>query len=77
MIEARISGIPCLIDVINTGWSTPAITHLLPEDCHPADGECADYVVCDRRGRPAPWLQRKMTDKDIDRIEQLIQEEYA
>jgi len=28
--------------------------------------------VCDRRGRPAPWLEKKLTSKDERRIEQEI-----
>jgi hypothetical protein len=27
-----------------------------------------DYTVCDRRGRPAPWLEKKLTRADEARI---------
>ena len=33
-----------------------------------------DFTVCDRRGRPAPWLERKMSDKDTQRIKEEILE---
>ena len=75
MIPCRIQGIPCLIRVIDHGWYSPAVTHLAPEDCHPADGEAPQFRVYDRRGRRAPWLERKMTDEDIETIERLITEE--
>ena len=26
-------------------------------------GFYAEYEVCDRRGRPAPWLERKVTNE--------------
>ena len=30
------------------------------------------FTVCDRRGRPAPWLEKKMTPKDIEKVERDI-----
>jgi len=30
--------------------------------------------VCDRRGRPAPWLERKMTDNDVQEVKTKILE---
>lgn len=27
-----------------------------------------DYQVCDQRGRPAPWLERKMLERDRENI---------
>lgn len=75
MIPARIQGIPCLIEVIDPGWYSPAVIHLAPEDCYPADGEPPQFRVYDRRGRLAPWLERKMTDRDVENIEQMIAEE--
>jgi len=35
--------------------------------------EC-EYEVLDRRGRPVSWLERKLTDKDDDRIRESIDE---
>lgn len=34
----------------------------------------SEWTVCDRRGRPAPWLDRKLTADDKARIEQEIEE---
>ena len=31
-----------------------------------------DYTICDRRGRPAPWLERKASKDDIANIEEEI-----
>jgi len=73
MIEARVAGIPCLINP----------THVLvvaPNHNSDNSGDYygyseIEYEVCDLRGRPAPWLQRKMTDKDRDAVENLILEQ--
>ena len=51
-IETRVSGIPCRIGVEE--WPT--------ED----DNGC--WMILDRRGRPAPWLDRKVTEKDADQM---------
>lgn len=60
-IQHRIAGIPCIIDVTNfvlhKGDGYWAVSD---EDSR--DYFAADYVVCDRNGRPAPWLERKLTD---------------
>ena len=70
LIEARISGIPCLIQV-------NAFQHYA--GCHSGSsdwdyhGFCEmDWDVLDRRGRKADWLDRKMTSSDIEYIEELI-----
>ena len=40
-----------------------------PENCYPAEGGCGDWEVLDRRGRPAPWLERKLNDRERSRID--------
>ncbi len=74
MIEARIHGIPCLIDVTHYAASLPGRYSGPPESCYPDDPEEIDFTVYDQRGRPAPWLERKMNDDDRARIETLIRE---
>ena len=63
----RISGIPCLLRVVRVYIQAPD---------RGADNRCdyegyseIEYTVCDRRGRPAPWLERKLTEADEARIE--------
>lgn len=67
-IETRIAGIPCIVKLDSMFVQKP-----LGPSCD-SDMDCYGYAeieftVCDRRGRPAPWLERKMTDKDQSRIE--------
>jgi len=75
MIEAHIHGIPCLIEVTHYAPRLPGRYSGPPESCYPDDPEEIDFTVCDRRGRPAPWLERKMTQADRDEIETLISHE--
>ena len=56
--ETRICGIPCLIRYDVLGDYHPA-TMWEPES-HPE----LEWQVLDTRGRPALWLERKMTIKD-------------
>lgn len=67
-MDTHIQGIPCQILVTHQAnvkgssradnpWDYYGYTEL-------------EYDVLDRRGYPAPWLERKMTDKDRERIEQ-------
>ena len=71
-IEARVAGIPCIIGVIDWEAYVPAFTSGPPDRCYPSEGGCGSWDVLDRRGRPAPWLERKLTDSDRDRIEQEV-----
>jgi hypothetical protein len=72
MIEARIAGIPCLIELTHYAARVPARLGGAPENCHPEEPEEIEFTVCDRRGRPAPWLERKMDNDDRREIERLI-----
>ncbi len=74
MIEARIAGIPCLIRVdtctVVKPWKGPAST--APSDLDYRGYTEIEFTVCDRNGRPAPWLECKMTDQDRIDIEEKI-----
>jgi len=74
MIEARVAGIPCLIEVVSVRVVAPDPGADSDWD-HRGYSE-VEFEVCDRRGRPAPWLERKMTDADRQEIETLILEEH-
>ena len=66
LMDTKIAGIPCTvrIDYVRV---TP------PDPRGDSDWDYYgytefDYTVCDRRGRPAPWLEKKMTRADEARI---------
>ena len=75
-MKTHIAGIPCTIGEIEiSGSYRPARIHADPDDCYEAQHPEVLYVVQDLRGRPAPWLERKMTDRDRQRIESEILED--
>lgn len=54
-VPARVAGIPCLVRV-DRYQEVP--------DTHTEQGwRDLEYQVCDRKGYPAPWLERKLTYK--------------
>jgi hypothetical protein len=75
-MEARIAGIPCKVRVTHCFVQKPLGTR-----CD-SDLDCYGYTdiefdVFDRNGRAAPWLEKKMSDDDRARIEELILQETA
>lgn len=70
LIEARVAGIPCTVRVdtctIVGPWKGPASSAPSADDYY--GYEEIEFTVCDRRGRPAPWLEKKMSRKDEDEI---------
>ena len=70
MLPSKVAGIPCLVEVtslhIQKPFSGPA--HLCDSDHDYYGYEEVEFLVCDRTGRPASWLESKMTADDHDRI---------
>jgi hypothetical protein len=50
----------------------PAYINGPPENCYPAEGGCGDWEILDTRGRPAPWLAKKMTAKDEEDVNEAV-----
>jgi hypothetical protein len=68
IFTTRIAGIPCGIEITHA-FRQPA----LGPGCDNRD-DCDGYVeleweVVDRRGRAAPWLDAKLTDRERRRID--------
>jgi len=77
MIEARINGIPCLVEMTGGYYQRPyrGSPHNCPSDWDYYGGWFdVEFAVYDRRGRPAPWLEKKMTDEDERNIIELLTE---
>lgn len=70
--DTHICGIPCVINVISYQPCVPAYISGPPERCYPAEGGEAQWEVLDRSGRYARWLENKLTNADIERIESEI-----
>ena len=72
--EARACGIPCTIRVLTWDAYRPAVIRADPGDSHPAEGGEGEWELLDSRGRPAPWLERKLTPAERERIDALVYE---
>ena len=71
-IESRVAGIPCIIGVIEYECVKGSYSYHAASDWDYHGYTDTDWEVCDRRGRPAPWLTKKLTNKDESRIEREI-----
>ena len=69
-IETTVAGIPCIIGV--TEYSSVAGDSRADSDWDYYGYTESEWEVCDRRGRPAPWLAKKLTGEDESEIEKQI-----
>lgn len=76
-IDARICGIPCIIEVIHWQPAVPANLSGHPDNWSPPEDSETEYEILDRNGRPAPWLENKMTAKDYRLLEEHIDQVMA
>jgi hypothetical protein len=70
--EYRLAGIPCIIEATSSvikgqGYSASS-------DVDARGWVESTFSVLDRRGRPAAWLERKLTDKSTQAINEMIAE---
>lgn len=73
-IESTVAGIPCLIGVTEFSSVSGSYSYNAPSDMDYYGYTESDWEVLDRRGRPAAWLERKLTEADRSRIEREIEE---
>ena len=67
-INTHIQGIPCQVKISSYIYQKPLGPRADSDvDCYGYSE--AEYLILDRRGYPAAWLERKMTDLDRERIE--------
>jgi hypothetical protein len=73
-IESTVAGIPCLIGVTEFSSVRGSYSYNAPSDMDYYGYTESCWEVLDRRGRPAAWLDRKLTGSDRCRIEREIEE---
>ena len=67
-INTRVAGIPCIARVTYSHYARPnPFTWASDADFY--GGWTLNWEICDSRGRPAPWLEKKLTDAERGRIE--------
>ena len=77
-MQTRIAGIPCIVNLVSVvGQFSPAVISKDPDYCHEAEYPEVTFQVCDRKGYPAPWLERKLTCEEASRIESELLEELG
>ena len=76
-IETRVAGIPCIIGVSYYNRVEGSYSYHAASDWDYHGYTESDWEVCDRRGRPAPWLAKKLTSDDESRIEREIGEYFS
>ena len=74
--EHRVAGIPCIINVLYYKWHKGQ-GRSAPSDWDAEDHLECDWEVCDRRGRLAPWLSKKLTPNMCQEVEQAIADQYS
>jgi hypothetical protein len=68
-MNITICGIPAIASVTYFERGCAAIYSADPDDSYPAEPAVIGFKVLDRAGRPAPWLEAKMSDEEVQRIE--------
>ncbi len=72
-VATRCAGIPCIARVTHYHRQR-ALGPSADSDWDAAGYEEISFDLCDQRGRPAPWLERKLSERDADRIQTEISE---
>jgi len=68
IFNTKVHGIPCQCKVTYSTPIIPAVTDGPADNWTPQEGGDFEYDILDRRGRPAPWLAKKLTKQDDDRL---------
>lgn len=68
-MPSRVAGIPCLIGIRYYNRVEGSFSYMATSDWDYKGYTEVEFDVLDRRGRPAPWLERKMSDAERTLIE--------
>lgn len=64
--ESHVAGIPCIIAITGYYRGSPAVYS--GPMAGPEESPEAEWRVLDRRGYLAPWLEKKLSSSDEERI---------
>jgi hypothetical protein len=68
MITTRIQGIPCQVEMTDGHYQTPDHTTWASDWDYHGGWFDVKFEVYDRKGNRAKWLENKMSESDIERI---------
>ena len=78
MIDVNVQGIPCKAEIVSAYYSEPDYSTWASDWDYYGGFDDIEFKIYDRRGRHAPWLERKLTEDDEKRItQQLIEDAKA
>jgi len=72
-IDVIICGIPASVYIQHAHYNKPNHASW-DSDIDYQGGWDLEYTICDRKGYPAPWLEKKMSFYDVERVEAAILE---
>jgi hypothetical protein len=75
-IETTIAGIPCLIGVISCEVYEGSHSYHADSDLDYYGYTESEWVILDRKGYKAAWLEKKMSARDHDRIDSEVAEYF-
>lgn len=75
-LNARVDGIPCLVGVESFYIEPGSHSFHAASDWDYHGYAEMEYDILDRRGRPAPWLEKKLDKFSRQEIECLIKDNY-
>jgi len=70
----RVSGIPCRIEITDYDPGEPAVSEGPIDMRSPEVYGFIDFIVCDRNGRHATWIERKLSNDDRAEIEEIAEQ---
>jgi hypothetical protein len=76
-IESTVAGIPCIIGVTEYESVKGSYSYNAASDMDYYGYTECDWEVLDRKGYKAAWLERKLTSKDSERINNEISNYFA
>lgn len=68
-IATRLCGIPCMVNVTRFREVAGNYSCVAEDPDEYYGWRELDYVICDQRGRPAPWLEKRASRSDIEELE--------
>jgi len=75
-LPTRVSGIPCLVGVTSYYHAEGSFSfHAASSDDYYGYTDMS-WEILDRKGRPAPWLEKKLDKFARQDIERLIKDSY-
>lgn len=68
IFDTKVAGIPCQCKVTHYRAGKSAYLSGPMEDAREAEPEEFEYEILDSKGKLAPWLSKKLTEADTERL---------